>query len=174
MKIRIQLIVFLVFSIFLFTSTDSFSQKKSKKSSEIFGNYSYTTKSSKKNTKSNDSYNYTPKKTKEKTSTTNYIYGETYKTTGNTKVKRNSTAKKEFLKKNGYNNLPYGYEVDHIKPLSEGGTDTPDNMQLITKESHKIKTADERHLHKKKSYDSPPKKNKTGISKKHSKKNKKK
>ncbi|HEY5536595.1 MAG TPA: HNH endonuclease signature motif containing protein [Ignavibacteria bacterium] len=49
----------------------------------------------------------------------------------------------------GYKRVPNGYQVDHIRPLSEGGRDTPDNMQLITKESHKYKTAQEKHNHKK-------------------------
>jgi len=75
---------------------------------------------------------------------TKYIRGETYKTTGQPKVERSSTAKKQFLKENGYHKEPNGYQVDHIKPLSQGGSDTPNNMQLLTKEQHKQKTANER------------------------------
>ncbi len=86
---------------------------------------------------------------KKKTNTTEYKYGERYKTTGYTKVKRNQSAKKEFLRSKGYKKVPSGFEVDHIIPLSKGGTDTPDNMQLISKENHKKKTANERHSTKK-------------------------
>lgn len=76
---------------------------------------------------------------------TNYISGESYKTTGKPKVERNSSARNDFLKSKGYSKVPSGYEVDHIIPLSQGGQDTPNNMQLITKEQHKQKTAKERH-----------------------------
>lgn len=75
---------------------------------------------------------------------TTYYAGKSYTTTGHQKVKRSETAKKQFLKSKGYNKVPYGYQVDHIKSLSEGGTDTPDNMQLITINEHKRKTARER------------------------------
>lgn len=70
--------------------------------------------------------------------------GENYKTTGMPKVKRNSGAKDSFLKSRGYEKVPQGYEVDHIIPLSKGGQDDPSNMQLIPKEMHKQKTANER------------------------------
>jgi hypothetical protein len=75
---------------------------------------------------------------------TRYKAGETYKTTGKPKVERSMTAKKKFLKSLGYKRVPPGYEVDHIIPLSEGGPDTPSNMQLIPKRLHKQKTAAER------------------------------
>ena len=75
---------------------------------------------------------------------TRYIYGESYKTTGQPKVQRSSSSKQQFLKGKGYNSVPKGYQVDHITPLSQGGRDTPDNMQLITIEEHKQKTARER------------------------------
>lgn len=73
-----------------------------------------------------------------------YYYGETYKTTGMPKVDRSSSEKKEFLKAQGYQKPPTGYEVDHIVPLSRGGADRTYNMQLIPKEAHKQKTASER------------------------------
>ena len=38
---------------------------------------------------------------------------------------------------------PEGYEVDHIKPLHQGGTDTEDNRQLLCIECHDKKTASE-------------------------------
>lgn len=78
---------------------------------------------------------------------TTYILGETYSTTGLPKVQRSATAKKEFLNSMGYEKTPAGYEVDHITPLSNGGADSPYNMQLLTKEQHKQKTAAERSTH---------------------------
>ena len=78
---------------------------------------------------------------------TTYYQGRYYTTTGKPKVKRSESAKKVFLKSLGYNKEPQGYQIDHIKPLSEGGTDTPDNMQLITISEHQRKTAQERKAH---------------------------
>lgn len=75
---------------------------------------------------------------------TEYYYGQYYSTTGKPIVKRSESNKREFLKSKGYSELPYGYEIDHIKPLSEGGSDDPSNMQLLTVEQHKRKTARER------------------------------
>ncbi|MFS4454512.1 HNH endonuclease signature motif containing protein [Maribacter sp. 2304DJ31-5] len=75
---------------------------------------------------------------------TEYYYGQYYSTTGKPLVKRSEANKKEFLKAKGYYKIPYGYEIDHIIPLSEGGTDDPSNMQLLTVEQHKRKTARER------------------------------
>jgi hypothetical protein len=65
---------------------------------------------------------------------------ETYKLTGELKVKRSESAKKEFLKSKGLKKNPSGYQIDHIKPLFEGGSDTPANMELLTIEQHKAKT----------------------------------
>jgi len=75
---------------------------------------------------------------------TTYYEGKSYTTTGKPLVKRSESTKKQFLKSKGYDKEPSGYQVDHIKPLSEGGTDTPDNMQLITIKEHQLKTARER------------------------------
>jgi hypothetical protein len=75
---------------------------------------------------------------------TKYKLGESYKSTGMPKVERSSSAKKEFLKSQGYKTIPHGYEVDHIVPLSKGGSDKPSNMQLLPKEVHKQKTVNER------------------------------
>ncbi len=77
-----------------------------------------------------------------KSNGTIYIYGETYSTTGKPKVERSSSAKSEFLKSKGYDKVPYGYQVDHIVPLSEGGADKPSNMQLITIDQHKYSIHD--------------------------------
>ncbi|MEB3346882.1 HNH endonuclease [Aquimarina gracilis] len=79
-----------------------------------------------------------------KVGNTEYYYGQYYSTTGKPLVKRSEANKKKFLKSLGYDEIPYGYEIDHIKPLSEGGTDDPSNMQLLTIEQHKRKTARER------------------------------
>ena len=79
-----------------------------------------------------------------KVGNTEYYYGQYYSTTGKPLVKRSEANKREFLKSLGYDEIPYGYQIDHIKPLSEGGTDDPSNMQLLTVEQHKRKTARER------------------------------
>jgi 5-methylcytosine-specific restriction endonuclease McrA len=79
-----------------------------------------------------------------KSNGTTYYYNETYKTSGKPKVDRSSSSKTEFLKSKGYKKIPGGYQIDHIVPLSEGGSDTPSNMQLIPVEQHKRKTASER------------------------------
>ena len=75
---------------------------------------------------------------------TKYKVGEIYKTSGLPKLERSSSAKKEFLKNQGYSKTPSGYEVDHVYPLSKGGQDKSSNMQLLPKEIHKQKTASER------------------------------
>ena len=75
---------------------------------------------------------------------TEYYYDQYYSTTGKPVVKRSEANKKEFLKTQGYKSIPYGYQIDHIKPLSEGGSDDPSNMQLLTINQHKEKTARER------------------------------
>ncbi|KUO66735.1 MAG: hypothetical protein APF83_11260 [Lutibacter sp. BRH_c52] len=75
---------------------------------------------------------------------TEYYYGQTYQTTGKPFVKRSESNKSAFLKTLDLSETPEGYEIDHIKPLSEGGTDDPSNMQLLTVEQHQRKTAEER------------------------------
>lgn len=75
---------------------------------------------------------------------TEYYYNKTYATTGLPMVKRSSANKAKFLRQKGLSSTPYGYEIDHIIPLCEGGTDAPSNMQLLTKEQHAWKTAKER------------------------------
>lgn len=78
---------------------------------------------------------------------TEYYTNQYYKA-GHPKVKRSRANKKVFLKINGYNKIPEGYEIDHIKPLSQGGTDSPSNMQLLSKTEHKEKTKAERRGYK--------------------------
>lgn len=58
-------------------------------------------------------------------------------------VKRNPKVVERFLKKEGLTKTPKGKEVDHIKPLVDGGSDTVRNMQLLTVKQHATKTARE-------------------------------
>ena len=74
---------------------------------------------------------------------TEYYYNQYYSTTGNPKVKRSDANKHAFLESKGYDRVPQGYHVDHIIPLSQGGTDDPSNMQLLTVSQHAKKTARE-------------------------------
>lgn len=91
------------------------------------------------------SYSYPPSVNKTYTiNGTEYYNNETYSTTGMPKVKRSMAIRNQFLRSKGYSEVPEGYEVDHIVPLSQGGSDTPDNMQLLTVEQHRLKTARER------------------------------
>jgi len=78
---------------------------------------------------------------------TEYYIDKTY-SNGQPKVKRSHKNKKEFLNSIGYDKTPEGYEIDHIIPLSHGGTDDPSNMQLLTKDEHRKKTAQERKQQK--------------------------
>jgi hypothetical protein len=75
---------------------------------------------------------------------TEYLVGQYYVTTGEPRVSRSLANRQEFLESIGLKEVPKGYQVDHIIPLSEGGTDDPCNMQLLTIEQHKLKTAKER------------------------------
>jgi len=79
-----------------------------------------------------------------KSGKTTYYTGKTYKTTGLPKVKRSETAKEQFLKSKGLKKVPQGYQIDHLVPLSKGGADSPENMQLLPTAVHKQKTASER------------------------------
>lgn len=51
-----------------------------------------------------------------------------------------------------------GWEIDHIEPLKCGGADAPANMQWLTVEAHKAKTAREAKLCRKRHRrpDAPP------------------
>ena len=66
--------------------------------------------------------------------------------TSDAKIKRSSSASRQFLKQNGFEKVPHGWQVDHVIPLCAGGPDTPDNMQLITIETHKKKTRQDMKL----------------------------
>jgi len=39
---------------------------------------------------------------------------------------------------------PFGFELDHIVPLSQGGTDTEQNSQVLCIDCHKAKSSAER------------------------------
>src|SRR5690554_2217151 len=71
-------------------------------------------------------------------------------------VKRSESSKTTFLRSLGYSSTPNGYEIDHIIPLSKGGTDDPSNMQLLTKAQHARKTARERANRSNYTYDTYP------------------
>ena|SRR5438552_11139817 len=48
------------------------------------------------------------------------------------RTERSIAARQAFERQTGYANGRPGYMVEHIVPLSCGGTDTPDNMQWLT------------------------------------------
>ncbi len=54
--------------------------------------------------------------------------------------KRDPKVVERFLKKEGLAKIPKGKEVDHKKPLVDGGSDTVRNLQLLTKKQHAVKT----------------------------------
>ena len=92
---------------------------------------------------------------------TEYYVNERYSTSGKPMVKRSETNKTKFLRSHGYSSTPAGYEIDHIIPLSKGGTDDPSNMQLLTIEEHARKTARERANRSVSTYSQPQKYNST-------------
>ena len=57
----------------------------------------------------------------------------------NGKIERDTNERSKFLKEKGLTHTPEGYQVDHIVPLSKGGADKKENMQLIPKNSEKEK-----------------------------------
>lgn len=89
-----------------------------------------------------------------KVGNTEYYNDLVYVSTGKPMVKRSAANKRVFLESKGYSELPQGYEIDHIIPLSEGGTDYPSNMQLLTINQHKRKTAKERKNRSKSTFES--------------------
>ena len=56
------------------------------------------------------------------------------------KTKRSPTKIKKILKKRGYKGgkPPKGKVVHHVKPVAEGGKDTPKNIRVISAHKHKI------------------------------------
>jgi len=55
------------------------------------------------------------------------------------RIKRNESAKHEFMRMTGYPHGRPGYVVDHITPLKRGGCDCPSNMQWQTIQEAKAK-----------------------------------
>jgi len=51
-----------------------------------------------------------------------------------------ASAREEFLKSQGLQNVPEGYVIEHKIPLYAGGRDEPSNMQLVTRDEHRAKT----------------------------------
>ena len=60
------------------------------------------------------------------------------------RIARSSKAKAEFRKRSGYPHGRPGYVIDHVRPLSRGGSDTPGNMQWQTREEGRAKDHIER------------------------------
>jgi len=62
------------------------------------------------------------------------------------RIIRSQSAKQEFKQQTGYPKGRPGYDIDHIAPLWKGGCDTPENMQWLDKDNHKLKTIKEKSL----------------------------
>ena len=60
---------------------------------------------------------------------------------------RSASAVTNFLHQNGYTEIPAGYEVHHIVPLSQGGADSPENMILLTEAEHQQITNAHKHFY---------------------------
>lgn len=56
------------------------------------------------------------------------------------KFKRKPSNRQKFLKSRGLKKTPKRKEVAHRKPLWKGGTDSPRNMMLKKKSTHKKET----------------------------------
>lgn len=63
-------------------------------------------------------------------------------------IERSIEARNEFLAMHDYTEVPEGYEVHHIVPLSEGGADSPENMILVSEEDHETITAAHRQYYR--------------------------
>ena len=63
-------------------------------------------------------------------------------------IERSAAARQEFLNQHGLESVPEGSEVHHKVPLSEGGSDTPDNMVIVSEEDHDKITAAHRDFYK--------------------------
>ena len=64
--------------------------------------------------------------------------------------KRDQKVVERFLKKEGLTKIPKGKEIDHKRPLVDGGSDTVRNLQLLTEKQHAAKTKREAQARTKK------------------------
>ena len=64
--------------------------------------------------------------------------------------KRDQKVVERFLKKEGLTKIPKGTEIDHKRPLVDGGSDTVRNLQLLTEKQHATKTKREAQARTKK------------------------
>lgn len=55
-------------------------------------------------------------------------------------VERSPLVRQEFLAIHGLDDVPPGYELHHIIPLSEGGADAPENMVIVSEDVHRAIT----------------------------------
>ena len=62
-------------------------------------------------------------------------------------VVRDPAVRAEFLAQHGYDEIPEGYEVHHIQPVSEGGPDSAENMILVSEAEHDEITAAHREYY---------------------------
>ena len=60
------------------------------------------------------------------------------------KIYRDYAAVRAFKRTHPMPSDGRAYDIDHIKPLSKGGADSPDNMRWVTVEEHRRKTAGEK------------------------------
>lgn len=66
--------------------------------------------------------------------------GEIYGADHHIEVERSPLVRQEFLERHGLEEVPPGYEIHHIVPLSEGGADAPENMIILPEDAHKAIT----------------------------------
>lgn len=62
-------------------------------------------------------------------------------------VSRDMDIRDAFLAAHGYDGVPSGFEVHHVMPLSEGGSDAPSNMLLVSEDEHDQITAAHRDFY---------------------------
>ena len=63
-------------------------------------------------------------------------------------IQRSEAVKNDFLETHGLKETPEGYEIHHKVPLSQGGSDSTDNMILVSEEDHDKITSAHREFYK--------------------------